>query len=62
VEDALSPFGVAGRGILATRREYTFAKSIKIADKDHAPPTGPAPLSKLGDEVEIARPCAKAGE
>ena len=41
VEETLSPLGVAGRGTwLAPRREPV---------KDHAPPPGPAPLSRLGD-------------
>src|SRR5580704_5189083 len=64
VEETLSPFGVAGRSSwLAPRRQRTFVKSINIGDvKDHAPPPGPAPLSRLGDEVEIAHPRSKTSE
>ena len=64
VEETLSPLGVAGRGSwLAPRRECTFVKSINIGDvKDHTPPPGPAPLSRLGDEVEIAHARSKSGE
>ena len=58
VEETLSPFGVVRRGSwLAPRRERTFVKSINIGDvKNHAPPPGPALLSRLGDEVEIVYP------
>ena len=39
------------------------AKSINVGDvKDHAPPPGPAPFSRLGDEVEIAHPRSKTSE
>ena len=60
----VSPFGVTGRcSWLAPRRECTFVKSINIGDvKDYATPPGPAPLSRLGDEVEIAHPRSKSGE
>src|ERR1700733_1149125 len=64
VEETLSPFGVAGRSSrVAPSRERTFIKSINIGDvEDHAPPPRPAPLSRLGDEVEIAHTHAKTGE
>jgi hypothetical protein len=64
VEEALTPFGVAGRSSwLAPRCERTVVKFIDIGDvEDYAPPPGPAALGRLGDEVKIARPCSKAGE
>src|SRR6266851_8119229 len=64
VEEALAPFGVAGRGSwLVSRCECTVVKCVNIGNvEDYPPPPGPAPLERLGDEVEIARPCSKAGE
>ncbi len=64
VEEALTPFGVAGRGSwLAPRCERTVVKCVNIGNvEDYPPPPGPAPPGRLGDEVEIARPCSKAGE
>ena len=63
-EETLSSFGVTGRGSwLAPRRECTFVKSVNIGDvKDHAPSPAPAPLSRLGGEVETAHPRSKSGE
>ena len=60
VEEALSPFGIAGRGRwLAPCCERTVVKCINIGDvKDNASPPRPAPLCRLGDEVKIARPCS----
>src|SRR5450759_2476683 len=64
VEEALTPFGVAGRSSwLVSRCERTVVKCVNIRNvEDYPPPPGPAPLGRLGDEVEIARPCSKAGE
>src|SRR5882757_8373190 len=64
MEEALTPFGVAGRSSwLAPRCERTVVKFINIGDiEDYAAPPGPAPRGRLGDEVEIACPCSKAGE
>ena len=64
MEEALTPFGIAGRGSwLVPRRERTVVERINIGNvEDYAPPPGPAPLGMLDDEVEIARPCSKAGE
>jgi hypothetical protein len=64
VEEALTPFGIAGHGSwLVSRCECTVVKCVNIGNvKDYPPPSGPAPLVGLGDEVEIARSCSKAGE
>src|SRR5712675_2257514 len=64
VEEALTPFGVLGRGSwLVSRCERTVVKCVDIGNvEDYPPPPGPAPLVRLGDEVEIARSCSKAGE
>jgi hypothetical protein len=64
VEEALTPFGVAGYGSwLESRYERTVVKCVNIGNvEDYPPPPGPAPLGRLGDEVEIARPGSKAGE
>src|SRR5437868_2999293 len=64
VEEALAPFGVAGRRRWpAARGERAVVKFIDIGDvEDDAPPPGPAPAGGLGNEVEIARPGSKAGE
>ena len=64
VEEALTPFGIARHGSwLVSRCERTVVKCINIGHvEDHAPPPGPAPFGRLGDEVKIARPCSKAGE
>src|ERR1700733_10447050 len=64
VEEALTPFGIVGHSSwLVSRRERTVVKCVNIGNvEDYPPPPGPAPLSGLGDEVEIARPCSKAGE
>src|SRR3954453_16450078 len=64
VEEALTPFGVAGRSSwLASRCERTVVKFINTGDiENYASPPGPAPSGRLGDEVKIARPCSKAGE
>ena len=64
VEEALTPFGIAGRGRgLAPRYERTVVKCVNIGNvEDYAPPPGPPPVGRLGDEVKIARPCLKAGE
>src|SRR6266566_7530326 len=64
VEKALTPFGIAGRGgWLAPGCDRTVVKFINVGNvKDDAPPPGPAPLGRLGDEVKIARPRSKAGE
>src|SRR3979411_1558039 len=64
VEEALTPFGSAGHGSwLVSRCECTVVKCVNIGNvEDYPPPPGPAPLVRLGDEVEIARPCSKAGE
>src|ERR1700731_2981531 len=63
VEEALTPFGVAGHGSwLVSRSERTVVKCVNIGNvEDYPPPPGPAPLGRLGDEVEIARPSSKAG-
>src|ERR1700675_168567 len=64
VEEALTPFGIAGHGSrLVSRGERTVVKCVNIGNvEDYPPPPGPAPLGRLGDEIEIARPCSKAGE
>jgi hypothetical protein len=64
VKEALAPFGVAWRGgRLVSRRERALVKCVDIGDVENgAPPPGPAPLGGLGDQVEIARSCSKAGE
>jgi hypothetical protein len=64
VEEALTPFGVVRHGgWLVSRCERTVVKCVNIGDvKNYPPPPGPAPLGRLGDEIEIARPCSKAGE
>ena len=64
VEEAFTPFGVARRSSwLASRCERTAVEFINIGDvEDYAPPPGPAPPGRLGDEVKIARPCSKANE
>jgi hypothetical protein len=64
MEEALTPFGIAGfGGWLAPCRERTFIKCINIGDvEDNAAPPGPAPLGRLRDEVKIARPRAKTSE
>src|SRR5258708_10087432 len=64
VEEALTPFGIAGHGSWQVSRcERTVVKCVNIGNvEDYPPPPGPAPLGRLGDEVEIARPCSKAGE
>ena len=64
VEEALTPFGIVGHGSwLVSRRERTVVKSANIGNvEDYPPPPGPAPLGRLSDEVETARPCSKAGE
>jgi hypothetical protein len=64
VEEALTPLGIAGRGSwLVSRCERTVVKCVNIGNvEDYPPPQGPAPLSRLGDEVEIAYSCSKAGE
>ena len=64
VEEALTPFGVAGHGSwLESRYERTVVKCVNIRNvEDYPPPPGPAPLGRLGDEVEIARPSSKACE
>jgi hypothetical protein len=64
VEEALTPFGIAGHGSwLVSRSKRTVVKYVNISNvKDYPPPPGPAPLGRLGDEIEIARPCPKAGE
>src|ERR1700692_1248628 len=44
-------------------RHGTAVKCINIGDvEDYAPPPGPAPLGRLGNEVKIAHPYSKAGE
>src|ERR1700716_2074620 len=64
VEEALTPFGVVGHGSrLVSRCERTVVKCVNIGNvEDHPPPPGPAPLGRLGDKIEIARPCSKVGE
>jgi hypothetical protein len=64
VEEALTPFGIAGHGSrLVSRCERTVVKCVNIGNvEDYAPPPGPVSLGRLGDEVEITRPCSKAGE
>src|SRR5258708_2418156 len=64
MEVALSPFGIAGHGSwLVSCCERTVVKCINIGDvEDYAPPPGPAPLGRLGNEVKIAHPYSKAGE
>src|SRR5258708_23233675 len=64
MEVALSPFGIAGHGSwLVSCCERTVVKCINIGDvEDYAPPPGPAPLGRLGNEVKIAPPYSKAGE
>jgi hypothetical protein len=64
VEEALSPFGITGcGGWVASGRERTRVKRIDVSDiEDHTPPPEPSPSSRLGNEVEIASPGAKAGE
>src|SRR6266852_9957025 len=64
VEEALTPFGIPGHGSwLVSRCECTVVKCVNIGNvEDYPPPPGPAPLGRLGDEVEIARSCSKARE
>jgi hypothetical protein len=64
VEEALTPFGIAGHGSrLVSRCERTVVKCVNISDvENYASPPKPAPLGRLDDEVKIARPCSKAGE
>jgi hypothetical protein len=64
VEESLTPFGVVGHGSwLVSRCERTVVECVNIGNvEDYPPPPGPAPLGRLGDEIEIARPCSKAGE
>src|SRR6202161_3099618 len=43
--------------------ECTVVKCVNIGNvEDYPAPPGPAPPGRLGDEIEIARPCSKAGE
>jgi hypothetical protein len=64
VEEALTPFGIVGHGNwLVSRCKCAVVKCVNIGNvEDYPPPPGPAPFGGLGDEVEIARPCSKAGE
>src|SRR5258705_8575307 len=64
VEEALTPFSIAGHGSrLVARCERAVVKCVNIGNvEDYPPPPGPAPLGRLGDKVEIARSCSKAGE
>src|SRR6267154_3479924 len=64
VEEALTPFGIARRGSrLVSRCECTVVKCVNIGNvEDYPAPPGPAPPGRLGDGIEIARPCSKAGE
>src|SRR4051794_5536628 len=64
VEVALAPFGIAGR---RRGREpccmRALIEAIHVGHiEDDASPPGPLPLCRLGDQVQIARSSAKAGE
>src|SRR3954467_11560362 len=64
MEVALAPFGIAGgrrwREPCSTRARVEAVHIGHIED-DPSPP-GPLPLCRLGDQVEIARSSAEAGE
>jgi hypothetical protein len=64
VEEALTPFGIAGHSSrLVSRSERAFVKYVNIGDVEDDPtPPGPASFGRLGDEVEVTYPCSKAGE
>jgi hypothetical protein len=64
VEEALTPFGVVRHGgWLVSRCERTVVKCVNIGNVEYySPLPGPAPLGRLADEIEIARPCLKVGE
>lgn len=64
VEVALTPFGVAGDSSrLVSCCKRTVVKCVNVGNiKDYASPPGPAPIGRLGDEVEITRSSPKAGE
>ena len=64
MKEAFAPFGIAGRGRrLEACRQGFCIDFIDIGNiEDYAPSPGPPPLGRLGDEIEIARPCPKAGE
>src|SRR3982074_1111049 len=64
MKEALTPFGITRfRRRLVSRYERTVVKCINIGDvEDYAPPPGPAPLGRLGDEIKVAHPGSQAGE
>jgi len=64
VAEALTPFGIAGHSRwLVSLCERAFVKCVSIGDVEDDPtPPGPASFGRLGDEVEVACPCSKAGE
>src|SRR5215212_6882331 len=61
VEEALTPFGIAGRvHWLQSRCAGSVVKDVNISNVEDCPaPPRPAPLIRLGDEIQIARPCSK---
>src|SRR5207237_2259514 len=64
MEEALTPLGISGLASrLVSRGARALVKTVNIGNvEDCAPPPGPAPLSRLGNDVKITRPCSKAGE
>src|SRR3954469_2065269 len=64
MEVALAPFGIAGSGRwLKPGGACTLIEAIHIGHmEDHASPPGPLSLYRLGDQVQIARSSAEAGE
>src|SRR3954464_8555396 len=64
MEVALAPFGIAGgRRWREPCSKRALREAIHIGDiEDHAAPPGPLPLCRLGDQVQVARSSAEAGE
>jgi hypothetical protein len=64
MEEALTPLSIprlANR--LVSRCAHAVVKTVNIGNiEDCSPPPGPAPLSRLGNDVKITRPGPKARE
>src|SRR6266850_1096160 len=64
VEEPLTPFGIARRGVrVATGRYQAGIQPVDVGNvEDQAPPPGPLAFGRLKDQVEKIRPGAKTGE